>query len=378
MSDTVAMHMWTPAPPEPAVRQTLERLARAPDVVQLAVMPDVHLAAGVSNGVVVATQRLIYPAAVGGDIGCGFATVAFHGRAAALERRTAAEAVLTALPHTVPIMRHRRRDGLPELRHELTPAALGAPELAAQAATVGRLELGTLGRGNHFLELQADEDGRLWALVHSGSRAMGQAITSCHLRHATSAGGGLAWLDADTAAGQAYLHDVAWARAYAAESRRRMLAAVTAVLADVLATTPDESTLLNTDHNHVQREVHAGRTLWVHRKGANVAQPDQPNVIPGSMATCSYHVAGRGTPAALCSSSHGAGRRLSRGAARAKISRKDLTRQLAHVWLDPQTLPRLSDESPAAYKDIDAVMRAQRDLVRIVRRLRPVLCHKGL
>jgi tRNA-splicing ligase RtcB len=371
------MKMWVTQPPEPAVRQTLDRLARAPDVVHVAVMPDVHLAAGVSNGVVVATRQLVYPAAVGGDIGCGFGVVALNGSAATLKRRPAAEAVLDALPTAAPVMRHKRRDGLPEYPDDLAVDRLSAPALAAQAASEGRLELGTLGRGNHFLELQEDDEGRLWLMVHSGSRAMGQHIANHHTRSATFAGGGLAWLDVETDAGQAYLRDAGWARAYAAESRRRMLVAVAEVVSDILGIEPNWETFLNTDHNHVQSEQHGDATLWVHRKGANVAQDGADNVIPGSMATPTYHVAGRGEPSALASSSHGAGRRLSRGAARAQVRRKDLARQLADVWIDPRTAGRLVDEAPVAYKDIDAVMRAQRDLVRIVRRLRPVLCYKG-
>lgn len=378
MDESPTIKMWVAEPPEPAVHQTLERLARAPDVVRVAVMPDVHLAAGVSNGVVIATTRLIYPAAVGGDIGCGFATVAFDGSAAALQRRTGAESVLQALPSAAPVMRHRRRDGVPEYPDNLGAARLSAPELAGKAAGEGRLELGTLGRGNHFLELQQDEEERLWLIVHSGSRAMGQYIAGYHARRATSAGGGLAWLDAESDAGQAYLHDAAWARAYAAESRRRMLVAAAGAVSGVLGVEPLWETTLNTDHNHVQLEQHGGQQLWVHRKGANVAAGGTANVIPGSMATRTYHVEGRGEPAALASSSHGAGRRLSRGAARARVRRQDLARQLANVWVDPRTAGRLVDEAPAAYKDIDAVMRAQRDLVRIIRRLHPVLCYKGV
>lgn len=378
MAERSVTKMWVAEPPEPAVRQTLERLGRAPDVVHVAVMPDVHLAAGVSNGVVVATERLVYPAAVGGDIGCGFATVAFDGPAVPLKRRSAAEAVLKALPYAVPVIRHRRRDGPSELPDDIAAEELSSSELVAKAVGEGRLELGTLGRGNHFLEFQEDDDGRLWLMVHSGSRAMGQQIAGFHGRRATSAGSGLAWLDADSESGQAYLHDAAWARAYAAESRRRMLKAAAVVVADVLDLKPDWATLLNTDHNHVQAERHGDRTLWVHRKGANVARVGAANVIPGSMATHTYHVEGRGEPDALTSSSHGAGRRLSRSAARARIRRKDLARQLANVWIDPRIMGRLVDEAPAAYKDIDVVMRAQRDLVRIVRRVRPVLCYKGV
>ena len=378
MTDSPVMKMWTAEPPESAVRQTLERLVRAPDVARIAVMPDVHLAAGVSNGVAVATRRLIYPAAVGGDIGCGYALVAFDGVAAPLRRRNVAEAVLEAFPHAVPVMRHRRRDGLPEFTEAFSPESLSAPELFAQAAGDGRLELGTLGRGNHFLEFQEADDGRLWLMVHSGSRAMGQHVAAFHTSRATSAGGGLAWLDAETEPGQAYLRDVAWARAYAAESRRRMLAAAADVVANVLVIQADWTTLLNTDHNHIQRERIGSDEFWVHRKGANRAADGVLNVIPGSMATTTYHVVGHGNVDSLLSSSHGAGRRLSRSAARARIRRSDLARQLADVWIDPRCVPRLAEEAPAAYKDVDAVMRAQRDLVKIARRLRPVVCYKGV
>ena len=142
MSDSPVVKMWTPEPPAPEVRKTLDRLARAPDVAHIAVMPDVHLAAGVSNGVVVATSRLIYPAAVGGDIGCGFATVALNGSAGPLRSRSAAEAILDALPRAVPVMRHKRRDQRPQPTGEIDPERLSAPELMAQAAGDGWLELG--------------------------------------------------------------------------------------------------------------------------------------------------------------------------------------------------------------------------------------------
>ncbi|MBN1512322.1 MAG: RtcB family protein [Phycisphaerae bacterium] len=265
MTETPVVRMWVIEPPEPAVRQTIDRLVRSPDVAHVAVMPDVHLAAGVSNGVVVATERFVYPAAVGGDIGCGFAVVAFAGGAAALDQRSAAEAVLRSLPRSVPVMRHRRCEGLPELAGKLAPDALSAPELAAKACTDGRLELGTLGRGNHFLEFQEAEDGCMWLMVHSGSRAMGQHITAYHSQRAVPAGGGLGYLDTQGEFGIAYLRDVAWARAYAAEGRRRMIEAAAALVADSLSMEVDWGSYLNSDHNHVQAERHDGRTRVIQR-----------------------------------------------------------------------------------------------------------------
>lgn len=192
MPERAILKMWVTEPPDPAVRKTLDRLIRAPDVKHVAVMPDVHLAAGVSNGVVVATQRLVYPAAVGGDIGCGFGTVALKGNAALLKHRATAETVLESLPVAVPVMRHNRRNGLPDYPDGLAVDRLSTPSLAGHAESEGRLELGTLGRGNHFLEIQEDDQGVPWLMVHSGSRAMGQHITNHHIRSATSAGGGLA------------------------------------------------------------------------------------------------------------------------------------------------------------------------------------------
>ncbi len=420
MSDAASLKTWLAEPPPADVQRALDRLRRAPDVVHVAVMPDVHLAAAVSNGVAIATRRLIYPAAVGGDIGCGYAAIAFgphtgedagsslanrcrfdDGASARAEargshseklprcadppstrgqpiRRSEAEALFAALPEAVPIMRHRRRRGLPALDESLAPDGLSSGELASRAAGDGRLELGTVGRGNHFVELQADDDGRLWLMVHSGSRAMGQFITAHHLQHATRLPGGLAWLAADDERGRAYLADVAWARAYAARSRRLMIDAAAALIADVLGCEPDEATFLDTDHNHVQIERCGGGDLWVHRKGANVATDGAANVIPGSMGTHTYHVTGRGELDALASSSHGAGRRMSRTEARRRIRRTDLRRQIVGVWIDARSAASLRDEAPAAYKDVDAVMRAQRDLVRIVRRVRPVLSYKGM
>jgi len=378
MNNQDGVRYFVAEPVQSSVRQAIERMVRAPDVLHVAIMPDVHPGVGASNGVVVATRSLVYPAAVGGDIGCGFATVMCGGTGTALARRNNAEAILQALPSIVPIIRHRRRDDPPSLTDELDPNRLSTAMLATLAANEGRLELGSLGRGNHFLEFQHDSDDRIWIMVHSGSRAMGQHITAFHHKRATAAGGGLAWLDASTEVGQAYLRDMEWARRYAAASRRRMLDAAARLLSELLGLATDWTSYLNTDHNHVQVEEHYGEKLFVHRKGANSADVNAPNLIPGSMATHTYHVEGRAHRDALRSSSHGAGRRLSRGAARARSKRNDVERELADVWVDPKIVSRLSDETPSAYKDLDAVMRAQRELVRIVRKVKPVVCYKGI
>lgn len=233
--------------------------------------------------------------------------------------------------------------------------------------------LGWSARGNHFIELQRDDGGRLWAMVHSGSRGVGQAITEHHLARASPTG--LGGLVEDAA--QAYLSDVEWALGYARANRRWLLAAVAAAVERALGAAAVESSFVDCEHNHARPEVHFGQTLLVHRKGAMPAANGDPGVIPGSMGTCSYHVEGRGLPEALCSSSHGAGRQLPRAVARRRIAPARLRRELRGVYFDAAAAKGLVAEAPSAYKDIGAVMRAQRDLVRIVRVVRPVLSYKG-
>jgi tRNA-splicing ligase RtcB (3'-phosphate/5'-hydroxy nucleic acid ligase) len=347
-------------PLSPEVERALRRLSGAPDVVHVAVMPDVHLAEEVCVGVAVATTRLVYPAAVGGDIGCGMAAVRFEAPAEALE----ADRVLAGLYERIPRGR-QRRDGFGVWPDGLDPEGLSAPSLRALARREGLAQLGTLGSGNHFVELQADDEGALWLMLHSGSRGIGPAIRGHH-------GSGLEGLDVD-GEGAAYLGDLDWALRYADANRRRLLDAAV----DAVGERADEATLITCHHNHVRRETHDGRALWVHRKGAIPAARDEPGIVPGSMGAASFHVEGRGLPGALGSAAHGAGRAMSRTEARRRISDRELARQLAGVVWDQGRAHLLRDEAPAAYKHIAAVMRAQRDLVRVVRRLRPLLSYKA-
>jgi len=234
-----------------------------------------------------------------------------------------------------------------------------------------------LGRGNHFVEFQGDSEGSVWLMIHSGSRAMGQAITAHHLAGSIPTSGRLRSLAADSPAGKAYLNDMSWAVSYAEQNRLAMLHAVADVLDEMFGAALQSETLIHGNHNHVRREVHAGNSFWVHRKGALSAMAEELGVIPGSMGSSSFHVAGRGNEASLCSSSHGAGRALSRGDAARSISARQLRREMQGIWFDQRQIDRLRDEAPSAYKDIRAVMRAQRDLTRIVRELHPVLSYKA-
>jgi tRNA-splicing ligase RtcB len=364
---------WVPGALPPGVEDALGRLARTGDVLRIAVMPDVHLAEEVCVGVAVATRRRLLPQAVGSDIGCGMAAVRFRGEAAALADGRRAARILRELSGRIPAVRRRQRS----LPAELHDAPLSAPALERLRDRDGAVEFGTLGRGNHFLELQADDEGALWLMLHSGSRAMGPAILRHHAASARRDPSGLLFLDADSDAGRAYLGDQAWALRYAEASRESMLDEAASVIAQELGFTAVPESRIRCLHNHLRSEPGEGEPVWVHRKGAISAREDEPGIIPGSMGTFSYHVAGRGCPEALRTSSHGAGRRFSRAEARMRIGRRDFERQMRGVWFDLRQTERLRDEAPEAYKDIESVMRAQRELTRIVRRLRPLLSYKG-
>jgi tRNA-splicing ligase RtcB (3'-phosphate/5'-hydroxy nucleic acid ligase) len=276
----------------------------------------------------------------------------------------------------VPARRRNRRAAISQPA-DLEAAQLSHPSLDALRRNEAVIEFATLGSGNHFIEVQADEDNRLWLMVHSGSRGVGPAIRDYHMRHAEDVGGGLRALDVRSDRGAAYLHDASWARRFADANRRAMAAEVGTVIETTLGARLSWETIITTDHNHVCLEVHGGRDLWIHRKGAMPARNGEMGVLPGSMGTASFHVEGRGHDEALCSSAHGAGRALSRTAARTRVTERALRRQMEGVWYDYRLAGKLRDEAPSAYKDIRAVLRAQKELVKVTRTLRPVLNYKG-
>lgn len=375
LSDKVRCWLAEPMPHE--ATQSVERLSRAEDVHHVAVMPDVHLSGDVCIGIVVATKHLLYPAAVGNDIGCGMAAVRLKGDADALADEGAAGRLLAGLYRTAPSIRHPRPTLLDKLPEPLNEVVLSQPALEKRKSRDGRVEFATLGRGNHFIEFQADDEGCLWLMIHSGSRAMGQAIANHHFSRARQSALGFRFLDADSDDGSAYLADLAWAYQYADQSRRAMAAAVSALVLDLFGIEADLDSFITCNHNHVRKETHRGQDFWVHRKGAISAHEDEQAIIPGSMGTASFHVAGRGCEEALCSSSHGAGRQMSRSEAFKRIPIREFCRQMKNVWYDRRLVGKIRDEAPSAYKDIHGVMRAQRELTRIVRILRPILSYKG-
>ena len=364
---------WTGATPPDRVVASIERVRRLDGVVRVAVMPDVHLCHAVCVGTVFATRRLLYPGAIGGDLGCGMAALAFDTAAAVLASAAAGRAVLRRLARVIPGQRQPRP--LPTRWREIP--RMSDPRLD-RALLAARDQLGTLGGGNHFVELQRDvADGRLWLMVHSGSRGLGQAVSRWHLSRCAERCRGLHMLDAESDAGRAFLHDLRVARAWARLNRWWMVQAVAWTLRETLGVLPVAGSFAQCDHNHIRRETHGGAALWVHRKGAAPAGAGVAGLIPGSMGTASFHVVGRGCAGALCSSAHGAGRAMSRSEARRAVSTAALRRAVAGVHVNPNQFARLRDEAPRAYKDVGAMMRAQRELVTPVRELRPVLSYKA-
>jgi len=355
------------------VKQNVERICRSEDVRHVALMPDLHLGRLANNGTAVATTNLIYPEAIGKDIGCGFSTIAFDGNAERLREAETASEVIAALYRVVPALKQRGALDLPE---SLAARPLSDASLVRKSQRDGAHQQGTLGCGNHFVEVQEDQSGRLWLMVHSGSRAMGQYISDFHLDQASASKTGLRFLDLRTPAGRHYFQDMEWAIQYATNNRLAIMAHVAELLEERLGLQTDQSSYLDSPHNFARQEEHFGRIWIVHRKSAASARAGELGLIAGSMGTTSFIVSGRGNPDALHSSAHGAGRLMGRQEARRRIRPRDLQRQLGRVHYDPGQLEALRDEAPAAYRDIRAVMRAQQELTRQVACLTTLLSFK--
>lgn len=369
------IHSWLVEPMIPGVVRIVERVSRLPGVRRIAVMPDVHEAGPVCVGLVVGAEGVVYPEAVGSDIGCGIAAVPLRGAwdPAFDDMR---QRILEGWSARIPILMHRGERGAADL--DMPPVdGLSTSGLCSEARRNGVRQLGTLGRGNHFLELQIAAEGGSWLMVHTGSRIMGQAITAQAMSLGARVIHGFTALDAASEAGSAYMRDVGWARAYASANRKLLLREAAEVVTEAIGLKPEWGGMFDADHNHVRAEVHGGMELMVHRKGANSAAAGVAACVPGAMGRESYHVVGMGNEASMASSSHGAGRVLARVEAARSLRVRDLRGEIGDVLVGPGPAEKLIDESPRAYRDVRAVMRAQRELVKTVRTLQAKICYKG-
>ena len=382
----VDIRMWTrPEEVDAFAMQQLQNISALPWAVKhIAVMPDVHYGKGATVGSVIALRDAVSPAAVGVDIGCGMAAVRTSLTANDLPEtlrglRSRMEAVVPVgfNQHNDPAFTKRdASDWAPFWKkfEDLTPVVKARADKALR-------QMGTLGSGNHFLEVCLDTDQRVWVMLHSGSRNIGNELAQHHISVARKLAHNAELPDPDLAvflAGTpemaAYRHDLYWAQDYARRNRAVMLRLVCDVLrADFPRIAFEEP--ISCHHNYVAEETHFGEDVLVTRKGAIRAGLGELGIIPGSMGTGSYIVRGLGNPDSFESASHGAGRKMSRNKARKTFTTKDLKAQTSGVECRKDS--GVVDEIPGAYKDIDSVIANQSDLVEVVAKLKQVVCIKG-
>ncbi|WP_405161759.1 RtcB family protein [Nocardia sp. NBC_01499] len=385
---------------EQAALQQLRNIAALKWVHGVRVMPDVHLGKGATVGSVIAMKDAVSPAAVGVDIGCGMESVKTDLTAADLpdDLRSLRSRIEAAVP--VGFSAHDSAVNVTKLGGEVS--ALGASTATLRSGwdnfwgsfsslddgvqnreAKAHKQMGSLGGGNHFIEVCLDQDGAVWILLHSGSRNIGKELAERHMAVARKLSHNVDLPDRDLAVFlsgtpemAAYRRDLTWAQEYAARNRAVMLALVCRAVRDEFAGRPVRfERPISCHHNYVAEELIDGIPMLVTRKGAVRAGAGDLALIPGSMGTRSYVVRGKGNPASFQSASHGAGRRMSRNAAKKQFTVADLVAQTEGV--ESRKDAGVVDEIPAAYKDIDEVIAAQRDLVDIVATLRQVLCVKG-
>jgi tRNA-splicing ligase RtcB len=387
----VPIKSWADDADEETMRQTLN-LANLPFVVShVALMPDAHVGFGMPIGGVIAVEGAIVPNAVGVDIGCGM--VAWKTGIAAEKLRPYLQGILDYLHQNIPLgFKHRTPNQGESLARKWCPEFLelfsGKHRKHAYLSGYEKIveQLGTLGGGNHFLEVQEDPEGGAWVMVHSGSRNVGLQINAhyhrlakqlCKRAGTTPADPGLSYLPLESKEGQDYIEHMRFALDFARYNRHVMMRhcqqAVRQTPAGGEAAGGDE--LVNIHHNYAALEDHFGKKVWVHRKGATSARAGQLGIIPGSMGTKSYIVRGKGSPDSFTSCSHGAGRVMGRTEARGRIPLNRFKETMQGVLF--QCTPRHLDEAPDAYKDLDRVMANQADLVETVVELRPQAVIKG-
>lgn len=392
----VPVKMWTRGVPvEDEARRQLANAARLPVVFKhVAAMPDVHFGIGATVGSVIPTVKAIIPAAVGVDIGCGM--IASRTTLTAEDLPDNLAPLRAAIERAVP---HGRAPGArdPGAWHR-TPGAVDTawsqlePEFTALCRDYPKLaktnhhnHLGTLGGGNHFIEVCLDEQGFVWFMLHSGSRGVGNAIGTMFIElakqdalrsNANLPDRDLAYFEEGSRYFGDYVRAVGWAQKFARLNREVMMRRVIEAAKTVIRKNfQAHIEAVNCHHNYVQQETHFGQEVFVTRKGAVSARAGELGIIPGSMGARSYIVRGKGNPDSFMSCSHGAGRTMSRGEAKRRFTLAD--HRAATEGVECRKDKDVIDETPAAYKDIDAVMAAQADLVDVVHTLKQVVCVKG-
>ncbi len=391
---------WTDAVPpiEAEAMKQLENIAMMPFVHDhIAVMPDVHAGIGVTVGSVIPLKGAVIPAAVGVDIGCGMQAVRTSLTASDLPDSLAdmRSRIERAVPHGGPGVhgswREPGRQGIPNavinkwvstrLEERFNVLCKKYPHLEKENHLV---QLGTLGGGNHFIEVCLDTEQRVWVMLHSGSRGIGNAIGRMFIERAKEMlvkrgvkvlDKDLAWFEEGEPEFKEYIDAVGWAQDFARSNRDVMMVRVLHAMREILPPFKTDKEAINVHHNYVNKEHHFGEDVYVTRKGAVSAQAGELGIIPGSMGARSYIVRGKGHADAFCSCSHGAGRLMSRTKAKAQFTVED---QIAATeGVECRKDAGVIDEIPMAYKDIDAVMESQKDLVDVVAILKQVLCVKG-
>jgi tRNA-splicing ligase RtcB len=349
----------------------------------LALMPDAHLGKGATVGSVIPTVGAIMPAAVGVDIGCGMFAVRtqYHGAELPADRDALHRAISAAVPLSAGKYNTKVKPGAAPRIAELEE--LAGVEQAEAVSPNWRLQLGSLGSGNHFIEVSLDEADQVWLFLHSGSRGVGNKLASKHIaiaqqqcrrRGAELPHPDLAYLLEDEPEFDSYLRALRWAQRFAFLNREEMMDRVIEAFSRWHGPVRRLESV-NCHHNYTERETHFGKQVWLSRKGAISARPGQAGLIPGSMGAASYVVVGKGDPLSLCSAPHGAGRHYSRTAARKRFSRADLDKRMRGIaWGRSNAF---LDEHPDAYKDIDVVMADASDLVEVRHTLRQIVNVKG-
>lgn len=370
----------------------LKQIAQLPIVhSHIAAMPDVHAGIGATVGSVIPTLNAIIPAAVGVDIGCGMSAVRLSIKSSQLPDNLSP--MRSAIERAVPVgmQAHKTINVRTSVCRQLAPGVEwlfekhpSVMKMINQPNTTWTKQLGTLGSGNHFIEVCIDENKDVWVMLHSGSRGIGNAIGRYFIALAKKDMGkhihnlpdkDLAYFTEGSEHFVDYVTAVNWAQDYARLNREAMMGLVLRAITPFLPPFRTDRHAINCHHNYVSREQHYGEEVMLTRKGAISARDGELGIIPGSMGAKSYIVKGKGNPESFCSCAHGAGRTMSRTAARAKFRTTDLAEQTKGV--ECRKDKGVIDEIPSAYKDIDTVMENQSDLVEIVHTLKQVLCVKG-